>query len=355
MRAILSQSGIKAHVMCFLFERSSLSETTRGLNEAVADGKVWNPGESIKDLGGCLTCSVPRSHRFKAAGLSLPDLLMIKGEHPIVPAPPLSPGIEVAGEITAVGDGVPFNVGDRVMAITSFLKGWGGLAEYCIAEAGRAVRVPAAMSDVEAAGFVVSFTNAYVALVQRTHLRKGESLLVLGASGSSGSTAIQLGKALGAKVIAVSSSDPKLDFCRTMGADEVLSYRDGDIAPKVKDLTQGSGVDVVFDPVGGTLGNQATQCLARHGRFGLIGYASGSWVKLDPLDMVLKDYSVVGILSGFLPPQEFSAVSSVLIDLVKAGKIRTPVTKTVAFSDAPSALSEMEKGELPGKIVIKGV
>ncbi|WP_035359823.1 NADPH:quinone oxidoreductase family protein [Edaphobacter aggregans] len=291
--------------------------------------------------------------KVKAAGLSLPDLLMIKGEHPIIPAPPLSPGIEVVGEITAGGDGAaPFKVGDRVMTITSFLEGWGGLAEYCIAEAGRAVLVPPGMSDVEAAGFVVSFTNAYVALVRRTLLRKGETLLVLGASGSSGSTAIQRGKALGARVIAVSSSDAKLEFCRTMGAEDVLSYRGSDIAPKVRDLTRGSGVDVVFDPVGGTLGNQATQCIARHRRFGLIGYASGSWVKLNPLDIVLKDYSVVGLLSGFLPPQEFSAVTSVLIDFVKIGKIRTPVTKVLPFSDAPSALSEMEKGELPGKIII---
>jgi NADPH:quinone reductase len=291
--------------------------------------------------------------KIKAAGVSLPDLLMIKGGNPLVPSPPFSPGLEVAGEVTAVGEGAPFAVGDRVMTITSFLKGWGGFAEYCLADASRAVLVPPTMSAVEAAGFLASYTNAYVALVQRTPIKKGQTLLVLGASGSSGATATQVGKALGARVIAVCSSDRKLEFCRTMGADHVLNYRNGDITPKVKELTHGKGVDVVFDPVGGTLGTQATQCIAQHGFYGLIGYASGSWVKLDSLDMVLRSYSAVGILSGFLPPEELSPVYSALISLANAGAIKTPVTKTVAFENTPSALAELEKGELPGKIIIK--
>lgn len=291
--------------------------------------------------------------KIKAAGLSLPDLLMIRGKLQGVPVPGLTPGIEVAGEIIAVGEGTPFRVGERVMAMTNFRAGWGGVAEYCIAEASKTLLIPRVMSDIQAAGFIVSFFTAYVALVQRAALTKGEAVLILGASGNSGSTAIQVAKVLGARVIAVSSNKAKMEFCRRMGADYVLNHSDGDIAPKIEQLTDGSGINVVFDPVGGTLGKQATQCIARHGRFGLIGYASGSWVQLDPLDMCIREYSAIGILSGFLPPQEFAAVGSAVIDLAIAGKIYTPVEKVLPFKDAPSAFSEIDKGETPGKIIIK--
>ena len=184
------------------------------------------------------------------------------------------------------------------MTTTAYATGWGGLAEYCLADATRAVLAPSDMTDVEAAGFLVPYKNVQVALVQRAVLRQGETLLVLGATGTSGAAAIQLAKALDAQVIAVSSSSAKLEFCREIGADHVINYKTDDILDRVNELTQGKGADVIFDPVGGTLGNQASKAIARRGRFLLIGFASGSWIHLDPLDIAVRAYSVVGVFSA---------------------------------------------------------
>ena len=155
--------------------------------------------------------------------------MMIKGQHPLIKSTPFSPGIEVAGTVSAVGNGAPFAVGDRVMTTTAYATGWGGFAEYCLADATRAVLAPSHMTDVEAAGFLVPYKNAQVALVQRAVLHQGETLLVLGATGTSGAAAIQFAKALDAQVIAVSSSSAKLEFCREIGADHVINYKTDDI------------------------------------------------------------------------------------------------------------------------------
>jgi NADPH2:quinone reductase len=221
--------------------------------------------------------------QIRAASVSLPDRLMIQGQHPLIKRAPFSPGIEVAGIVSAVGNGAPFAVGNRVMTTTAYATGWGGFAEYCLADATRAVLVPSHMTDVEAAGFLVPYKNAQVALVQRALLHQGETLLVLGATGTSGAAAIQFAKALDAQVIAVSSSSAKLEFCREIGANHVINYETDDILDRINELTQGKGADVIFDPVGGILGNQASKAIARRGRFLLIGFASGSWIQLDPL------------------------------------------------------------------------
>src|ERR1700722_10564737 len=223
--------------------------------------------------------------QIRAASVSLPDRLMIQGHHPLIKSTPFSPGIEVAGIVSAAGNGAPFAVSDRVMTTTAYAAGWAGFAEYCLADATRTVLVPSHMTDVEAAGFLVPYKNAQVALVQRAVLHQGETLLVLGASGTSGAAAIQFAKALDAQVIAVSSSSAKLEFCREIGADHVINYKTDDIVDRVNELTQGKGADVIFDPAGGALGNRASKAIARRGRFLLIGFASGSWIQLDPLDI----------------------------------------------------------------------
>jgi NADPH2:quinone reductase len=291
--------------------------------------------------------------KVRAAGVSLPDLLMIKGQHPLIKSTPFSPGIEVAGTVSAVGNGAPFAVGDRVMTTTAYATGWGGFAEYCLADAARAVLAPSQMTDVEAAGFLVPYKTAQVALVQRAGLHQGETLLVLGATGTSGSAAIQFAKALDAQVIAVSSSSAKLEFCREIGADHVINYKTDDILDRVNELTQGKGADVIFDPVGGTLGNQASKATARRGRFLLIGFASGSWIQLDPLDLVVRDYSVVGVVSARLTPEELSRTHSEVIALAQEGRINTPVGKVFPFQDVTAALTYLTSDDLMGRVIVE--
>jgi len=291
--------------------------------------------------------------QIRAASVSLPDRLMIQGQHPLIKSAPFSPGIEVAGTVSAVGNGAPFAVGDRVMTTTAYATGWGGFAEYCLADATRAVLAPSHMTDVEAAGFLVPYKTAQVALVQRAVLHQGETLLVLGATGTSGAAAIQFAKALDAKVIAISSSSAKLEFCREMGANHVINYKTDDILDRVKYLTQGKGVDVIFDPVGGTLGNQALKAIARRGRFLLIGYASGSWVQLDPLDIAIRDYSVVGVFSARLTPEELARTHSELIALAQEGRLNTPVGKVFPFRDVPAALADLASHDLMGRVIVE--
>jgi NADPH2:quinone reductase len=290
--------------------------------------------------------------KVRAASVSLPDLLMIKGQHPLIKSTAFSPGIEVAGTVSAVGNGAPFAIGDRVMTTTAYATGWGGFAEYCLADATRAVLAPSHMTDVEAAGFLVPYKNAQVALVQRAVLHQGETLLVLGATGTSGAAAIQFAKALDAQVIAVSSSSAKLEFCREIGADHVINYKSDDILDRVNELTQGKGADVIFDPVGGTLGNQASKAIARRGRFLLIGFASGSWTQLDPLDIAVRDYSVVGVLSARLTPEELARTHSEVIALAQEGRINTPIRKAFPFQDVPAALTYLANDDLMGRVIV---
>jgi NADPH2:quinone reductase len=288
-----------------------------------------------------------------AASVSLPDLLMIKGQTPLIKSTPFSPGIEVAGIVSAVGTKTQFAVGDRVMTTTAYATGWGGFAEYCLADAAKAALVPSHMTDVEAAGFLVPYKTAQVALVQRVALQRGETLLVLGATGTSGAAAIQFAKALDAQVIAVSSSSTKLEFCREIGADHVINYKTEDVIDRVKELTQGKGADVIFDPVGGVLGNQALKAIARRGRFLPIGYASGSWVRLDPLDIALGDYSVVGVLSARITPEELEKAHSDIIALAHERQINTHVGRVFPFQDLPAALNDLASDDLKGRVIVE--
>ncbi|WP_213807372.1 zinc-binding dehydrogenase [Granulicella sp. dw_53] len=174
------------------------------------------------------------------------------------------------------------------MAIAASIKRWGALAEYCLADEKNSLRIPASMPDTEAVGFMVVYKTAYAALAIRTSIQPGETLLVLGAAGSTGGATVLLGKALGARIIAVAGSAERLAFCREIGADHGVNHKDGAITERVKELTDGRGVNVVFDPVGGELARQAMQSMARHGRFGFAGNASGEWVLINVLDALLR-------------------------------------------------------------------
>ena len=290
--------------------------------------------------------------RVLAAGMALPDVLMLQGRYPTVKAPPVSPGMEAVGIVTAVGADAAHAVGDRVMATTRSTGGWGGFAEHCLADASRAFPVPAGMGDIEAAGFVIPYKTAHIALVHRCRLQPGEWLLVLGAAGSSGAAAIQLGKAIGARVIAVASSPAKIAFCTANGADHVINYREEDLGERVRAITGGHGADVVFDPVGGDLAQQALRHTARLGRFGLVGFASGGWVELSAHTLLRANISAVGIYAGDMTQAEIDQTVAELTAHAEAGRIRSLVSRSFAFDQVPAALAVQQAGDFLGKLAV---
>ncbi|MGE0667956.1 MAG: NADPH:quinone oxidoreductase family protein [Sphingomonadales bacterium] len=291
--------------------------------------------------------------KVSAAGVGLPDVLMIRGNYPAVQAPPVTPGQEVVGIVTAVGSDADVKVGERVMTSTQFASGAGGFADYAIASAPSAMTIPKNFSDEEAAGFYVPYHTGYVGLIQRGQLQAGETLLVLGGAGSSGSAAIMLGKAYGATVIATASNPEKAEFCRKLGADHVINYAEQPIHKAVREITGNKGANLVYDPVGGSAYEAATKCVAQHGRIVLIGYGSGEWPKIDPLHVVLKSYSVVGAFAGARTTEETRAQHAELVKLAEAGKIGVPVDKVFGFGEVPQAIDRLARGEMLGKVVVK--
>lgn len=288
-----------------------------------------------------------------AAGVGLPDALMLRGSYPAVRKPPIMPGQEVVGTVLRAGSEARVQPGQRVMAMTQFARRVGGFGEICFGQARWAMPVPEAMSDEQAAGFMVPFHTGWEGLVRRGGLTAGETLLVLGGAGSSGSAAIQIGKALGAKVIATVSSAEKAAFCRDLGADEVINYREQGIDEGVLACTGGRGVDVVYDPVGGSAYEAATRCVARDARIVLIGYSSGSWPTIDPLDVVLKSYSVVGGFMGAVSREEGDAHHRAMMELVEAGKLRVPIDRVFGFDEVPQAIARVGSNEAVGKVVVR--
>ncbi len=288
-----------------------------------------------------------------AAGVGLPDALMLAGNYPAVRKPPVMPGQEVVGTVLRAGAEARVRPGERVMSMTQFARRVGGFGEVCFGQARWAMPVPDAMPDEQAAGFMVPFHTGWEGLVRRGGLAAGENLLVLGAAGSSGSAAIQIGKALGATVIATVSSAQKADFCRELGADAVINYRDVAIDEGVLEATQGRGVDVVYDPVGGSAYDAATRCVARDARIILIGYSSGSWPQVDPLDVVLKSYSVVGGFMGAVTVDEALEHHRAMMKLVEAGSLRVPIDQVFDFDGVPQAIARVGRNEAVGKVVVR--
>lgn len=200
---------------------------------------------------------------------------------------------------------------------------------------------------------MVPFHTGWEGLVRRGRLTAGETLLVLGGAGSSGSAAIQIGKALGATVIATVSSTEKAGFCRELGADAVINYREQAIDEGVLEQTQGRGVDVVYDPVGGGAYDAATRCVARDARVILIGYSSGTWPRIDPLDVVLKSYSVVGGFMGAVTVDEALDHHHAMMKLVEAGRLWVPIDRVFGFEDVPQAIARVGRNEAVGKVVVR--
>lgn len=288
----------------------------------------------------------------KACGVNFPDTLIIQGKYQFKPDLPFSPGGEVSGVIKAVGDGVTnVSVGDRVIAFST----WGGFAEELAVDANRLIKMSDKMEFEKASAFILTYGTSYHALKDRANIQPGETLLVLGASGGVGLAAIQLGKAMGARVIAAASTKEKLDVCAANGADELINYSSEDLRARVKEITQGTGVDVIYDPVGGPLSEKALRDMSWRGRFLVVGFAVGEIPKV-PLNLaLLKGCSIVGVFWGDFTRRE-PALNDVnnqeLMRLFEAGKISPHIHKVYPLTQASEALNELLDKKVSGKVVL---
>ena len=288
-----------------------------------------------------------------AAGIGLPDVLMCEGSYVFKPPFPFTQGQEVVGRIDLPGPGVENRrKGDRVMAVTSFFTGHGSFAEQCLALDDFCLPVPDAMSDAEAAAFLIPLHTAYIGLVQRARLEAGETLLVLGGAGGTGSAALQLGKALGARVLTTAGGPAKVDFCRELGADVAIDYHAESIEEAVMEATDGRGVQVVYDPVGGAAFTSATHCIAEEGRVLMIGFASGSWGQVDPGHLVNRNYSVLGVIPSGYDRAFKERAQERLVGWWESGAIRIPVEEPAPFDSLPEALTRLRSGEARGKLTL---
>jgi NADPH2:quinone reductase len=288
----------------------------------------------------------------KAAGVNFPDVLIIQNKYQLKPPLPFSPGSEVAGTIKDVGEGVTaFKPGDTVMAIT----GYGGFAQEVKADARRVLMVPPSMDFQTAAAFGLAYATSDHALRDRGELKAGETLLVLGAAGGVGLAAIEIGKALGARVIACASSAGKLAVCREHGADETINYATEDLRERIKALTGGVGPDVVYDPVGGPYTELALRSIAWRGRLLVVGFAAGDIPKI-PLNLtLLKGCSIVGVYWGDFArrePDRFAEAMKQLGRWHAEGRIRPRVSQTFALERAAEALQLMADRKVSGKLVL---
>lgn len=289
--------------------------------------------------------------KVAAAGMGLPDVLMCRGEYEFSPELPFTPGQEVAGIVTAVGKDSCAEVGERVMGVTSFYTGNGSYAEYCLAPDFSLYPIPEGMGNAEAAAFVIPFHTAWVGLKSRAKMQAGEVLLVHGGAGGTGSAAIQLGKAFGNEVIATASSEEKLDYCRSLGADHCINYSNQDFGSAVLELTAGRGADVIFDPVGGEVFDRSVTCTASGGRLLAVGFASGRWGSPDARDLALRNCSAVGVFVGAHGREEILQCHRELSDLYIAGKISVSVEK-IAFDSVVEYLDRLERRAVLGKVVM---
>jgi len=288
----------------------------------------------------------------KAASVNFPDVLIIQNKYQFKPPLPFSPGSELAGVVKEVGPGVTgFKEGDKVIAFTTY----GAFAEEVKTEAARLLPLPEGMDFASGAAFLLSYGTSDHALRDRGGLEPGETLLVLGAAGGVGLAAIEIGKALGARVIACASSEEKLAVCREHGADAGINYAAEDLRERIKALTEGRGVDVVYDPVGGPYTEPAFRSLAWRGRLLVVGFAAGDIPKL-PLNLaLLKGAAVVGVFWGDFTrrePRAFADSLRQLGDWFREGKLRPHISRTFPLREAAEALKLMAARQVKGKVVL---
>jgi NADPH:quinone reductase len=287
-----------------------------------------------------------------ACGVNFFDGLMIEGKYQSKPPFPFSPGAEVSGVVKSVGDGVAtLRPGMRVLAFT----GHGGYAERVVARATQTFPIPDEMDDATAAAFPIVYATSLHALHDRGQLRPGETLLVLGAAGGVGLTAVELGKLIGARVIAAASTDDKLEICRQYGADELINYAKQDLRERLKQLTAGHGVDVVCDPVGGAFAEPAIRSLARNGRYLVIGFAAGEIPRIPLNLLLLKSAAAVGVFWGAFAQAEPARNTANVVQLLgwyRQGRLRPHLAGTHALENFSDAVALVMNRKVKGKVVL---
>ncbi len=315
---------------------------SHGMPESLVLEEVSNPqpgpGEVVIDV--------------HATALNFPDVLMIQGKYQSQPPLPFAPGGEVSGTIAAIGDGVEgFAVGDRVFGGV----GYGGFAEQVAVKAAGLRRMTDKMTFEHAAGISTTYGTSYYALKQRADLKPGETLLVTGAGGGVGLAAVELGKAMGAKVIAAASSQEKLAAAQEAGADILVNYSGGDLKEQIKTLTDGRGVDVIYDPVGGDLFDQCMRSIAWYGRVLVIGFAAGDIPKLPTNLVLLKSCQVIGVFYGAWTGRDPEANNEnfrELLEMYDAGKVKPLIGASYPLEDYVTAMEDLLERRAIGKVVV---
>lgn len=289
----------------------------------------------------------------KAAGVNFPDVLIIQGKYQYKPELPFTPGSEVAGVVRAIGEGVSrTRVGDRVIAFCP----QGGFAEQLLVSEQALLPMPAGMDFDTAAAITLTYGTSHHAVADRAALKAGETMLVLGAAGGVGLAAIEIGKALGARVIAAASSDAKLEVCREHGADLLINYSNEDLREAVKAATGGKGPDVIYDPVGGVYTEPAFRTIGWRGRYLVVGFANGEIPKLPLNLMLLKGASLMGVFWGEFTkrePQANLAGMGQLLGWLAEGKIRPHISARYPLADTAAALNAMAARQVTGKVIIQ--
>ncbi|MBP8295038.1 MAG: NADPH:quinone oxidoreductase family protein [Burkholderiales bacterium] len=288
----------------------------------------------------------------KAAGVNFPDALIIQNKYQLQPPLPFAPGAEFSGVVSAAGAGVTrFKPGDAVCGVTSF----GAFAEEIVVDADKLFALPAGVPFDVAGAFILAYGTSHHALTDRGALQAGETLVVLGAAGGVGLAAVEIGKVLGARVIACASNEGKLALCRAHGADETINYSTEDIKDRIRELTGGKGADVVYDPVGGAYAEMALRSMAWRGRYLVVGFANGEIPRI-PLNLpLLKGCSLVGVFWGSLVKHEPRAAAAGVEELfgwLTAGKLRPEISARYALVEAPAALRAMLNRRVTGKVVV---
>ncbi len=316
---------------------------TYGLPDSLVFGEASTPSLEAGDV----------LISIRACGVNFPDVLIIQNKYQIKPELPFAPGGEVSGIVLAVGEKVKhLKIGDRVIA----LCGYGGFAEEVVVSAKRVFPIPPGMDFINAACSLYTYGTSYHALKDRANLQPGETLLVLGAAGGVGLAAIELGKVMGAKVIAAASSQEKLAICQEKGADDVIDYSKEDLRTRLKELTNDQGVDVVYDPIGGPMAEAALRSMAWRGRYLVVGFATGNIPQFPANLPLLKGCSIVGVFWGSFAerePHHSMKNFGELMGLINSGKIKQHIHKIYSLEQAPMALYELMDRKVMGKAVIK--
>ena len=289
---------------------------------------------------------------IKAASLNFPDILIVQNKYQMKPALPFVPGSEYAGVIQAVGEGVShLKVGQHVAC----LSGTGGFGTHTLAPAAMCMPLPDGFPMVDAAAFIMIYATSYHALVDRAQLKAGETVLVLGAAGGVGTAAIQIAKAMGARVIAAASTDEKCALCKSIGADLTINYSTQSLRDAVKLLTEGKGPDVIYDPVGGDFAEPAFRAIAWRGRYLVVGFAAGPIPSL-PLNLaLLKGASIVGVFWGDFAKREPKANAAMMGELAQwygKGKIKPVIDSTLPMAQLKEAFAHMGSRGVKGKLVM---